>query len=62
MSAKLTTQEIDYIIDLIGQITKVTTKTDFLAPKDQKELADYQQYEECLGLRALEEAVVTTLF
>jgi hypothetical protein len=44
MSAKLTTAEIDYIIDLIEQITKVATKTDFLSPEEQKELENYERY------------------
>ena len=40
MSAKLTTADIDHIIDLIEQIAKTATKTDFLSSKEQKEIPE----------------------
>ena len=37
--------DIDNIIQLLTQITEALSKTDFLSPKEQKQLNEYDQYE-----------------
>jgi len=43
----LTTTNIDDIIKLIDQITETLTKSDFLAPQEQRLLEQYREYERC---------------